>query len=99
MSKGLIFIVFFFTMNVAYADQDALSSPYFIDEIHCQGLAEHDGPTYWFLSQEEAEAQKLIEAQEDCHDLFKSFGIEKYGWISPEDLERTSAHRSCFCDS
>jgi hypothetical protein len=94
MFKKTYLIAFFLAMGSANASEDSLTSPYFIDGIHCTGLAEHDGPAYLLIPESETKTQKLIEAQEDCIDLFKSFGIEKYNWISPEDLERISAQVS-----
>ncbi len=90
----MFILFFFFSIYSALADERIYSSPYFIDGLHCQGLAEHVGWETLFISQEEAEAQRQLEAQEDCTELFKVFGLEKYTWMSPEELERVSAQVS-----
>jgi hypothetical protein len=94
MLHKLGLLIFLLTAISAKADESALQSPYFIDGLHCSGLAQHEGPEYLLLPREESESAKLIEAEEDCADLFKTFGIEPYIWLSPVELERLSAQIS-----
>src|SRR5579862_1744614 len=68
---------------------DGLPSPYFVDDVHCQGNRVREVNEGWLLSKDEVEAARKVENQETCESLFRAFGIEKYMWLSPDDLERT----------
>lgn len=70
--------------------EDTLPSPYFIDELHCSGINVRDINEGWLLSKDEVEAARKVEHQETCEKILRAFGIEKYIWLSPDDLERTS---------
>ena len=68
--------------------EELLPSPYFIDEVHCDGINVHDISESWLLSKDDVDAAKKVERKETCENLLKVFGVEKYMWLSPDDLER-----------
>jgi hypothetical protein len=94
MKKMLIFSFAIFlitTASVFAADpEELLPSPYFVDDVHCAGNHVREVTEGWLLSKDEVEASQKVETQDTCENLFKAFGIEKYMWLSPEDLERTA---------
>jgi hypothetical protein len=69
---------------------DALPSPYFIDEIHCSGINLPNIKEGWLLTQDEVEPARKVEEADMCERVLRVFGIEKYQWLSPDDLERTA---------
>jgi len=85
--------VFLATTASVYADElpreEGLPSPYFIDEVHCEGNHVHE-VRGGFYAPDEVEAANKVESHESCENLLKAFGIVKYSWISPDDLERTA---------
>jgi hypothetical protein len=89
----LIAMVLFTSIASIHASptEPPLESPYFIDAVHCSGFSAREVTESWLVAKEEVEITKKIEDQEECEDLLKSFGIEKYMWLNAEDLERISA--------
>jgi len=79
---------------VASASEDAnagpLPSPYFVDEVHCTGLNSPNIQETWLLSKEEVEPAKKLEQEDMCERVLRAFGISKFMWLSPDDLERTA---------
>lgn len=69
---------------------DSLQSPYFIDGVHCEGLSEPDDSIYFFLPDDSVSAVKKASLQEKCERVLKFFGLEKYSWMSQDDLESLS---------
>ena len=67
-----------------------LASPYFVDEMHCSGLNSPEVEETWLLSREEVEPAKKLSQQNMCERVLHSFGIRKFMWLSPDDLERTA---------
>lgn len=92
--KNLVITLALLTSVISQAQEPApvegLPSPYFIDEVHCTGINVpiiHEG---WLLTKEEVEPARKVEEADLCERLFRVFGIEKYQWFSPDDLERTA---------
>ena len=76
----------------AQVADEGLPSPYFIDEVHCSGLNVHDVRANWLLAEEEVAPARKIEDAEMCERMLRVFGIAKYEWLSPDDLERTATN-------
>jgi hypothetical protein len=67
-----------------------LKSPYFIDGIHCQGLdgeIDSDEMRKAYTDEETAVVGIKVLKQQLCEGIFSSFGVEKFQWLTPEDLE------------
>jgi hypothetical protein len=64
-----------------------LPSPYFVDGVHCNGNRTRKVPGI-FIPAEEVEIATKIEAQEECESLASLFGVQKFMWLTPEDLEK-----------
>ncbi|MEK6705427.1 MAG: hypothetical protein AABZ06_06540 [Bdellovibrionota bacterium] len=94
MKKMICFVIGAFLMTVGSVlaakspSEELLPSPYFIDEVHCEGINVLDISESWLLSKEDVDAAKKVEGKETCENLLKAFGVEKYMWLSPDDLER-----------
>ncbi len=65
---------------------DTLRSPYFIDDMHCAGLEFNDEANN-YVSEVNRDDHKKIILQENCYQIFKSYDLEKFNWVSPDDLE------------
>ena len=72
------------------SQDEPLPSPYFIDELHCSGINVVNISESWLLSKDEVEPARKVEQAEMCERIFHVFGIDKYDWLSPDDLERTA---------
>ena len=44
--------------------EELLPSPYFIDEVHCDGINVHDISESWLLSKDDVDAAKKVERKE-----------------------------------
>jgi hypothetical protein len=70
---------------------DQLKSPYFVDGVHCEGLddQELDAKIKEFYA-DDAIAKLGVKAQNQakCEKLFSKFGIDKFQWVTPDDLEK-----------
>jgi hypothetical protein len=68
-----------------------LKSPYFIDGVHCEGLqdAERDKTLGEIFADEEV-AKLGIKANNQmiCEKIFSKYGIDKFQWVTPDDLEK-----------
>ncbi|MBI1860428.1 MAG: hypothetical protein HYR96_05880 [Deltaproteobacteria bacterium] len=71
-------------------EADTLPSPYFIDGLHCEGLPQSKRVVTWFASDEEVEIAKRVASQEDCEATLSVYGVSKFSWLTPEDLEKLS---------
>jgi hypothetical protein len=59
-------------------------APYFVDGVHCEGLPLKK---LWPLAGEtSARASKQV-SQNYCEGLFRMYGIEKFNWYTPEQIE------------
>ncbi len=67
-----------------------LASPYFVDEMHCSGINTPEISEGWLLSKEEVEPARKLTQEEMCERVLHAFGIRKFMWLSPDDLERTA---------
>ncbi len=75
--------------QVAHAQESTDSSnqfgaPYFVDGVHCEGIPLKK---LWPLAGDtSARASKLL-TQNYCEGLFRMYGIEKFQWYTPEQIE------------
>jgi hypothetical protein len=73
------------------ADNAVQPSPYFVDGLKCEGLETRKVEPGWLVPFVPADAvssaQRALDAGA-CEDLFTYFGIKRYTWIAPEDLEQ-----------
>lgn len=72
------------------ADTD-FKSPLFIDGIHCEGHADSklgEALRKNYSNDEIAAVGVKAQLQLLCEALFKEFGVEKFQWVTPGDLER-----------
>jgi hypothetical protein len=77
------------TTQTAEQSQKTLPSPYFVVGFRCEGIT---AEVTDFLSILNAEQRKRIAQSREldlCERAFSYFGVEKYSWISPDDLEKT----------
>lgn len=78
------------SQSLADLREESLASPYFIDELHCDGLFISQTKRGWNVSMEDLKAVRRLEEKEACEKLFRTFRVEKYSWISLSDLEKVS---------
>lgn len=72
---------------------EGLKSPYFIDGVHCEGLEDsYRDEMFARQYRDDVVAKMGVKArnQTACERIYAEFGIEKFQWITPEDLERLS---------
>ena len=70
---------------------DTLKSPYFIDGVHCEGLQDKDRDKAIADVYSDDEVAKLgLKAQNQifCEQIFSKHGIQKFQWVTPDDLEK-----------
>lgn len=70
---------------------EALKSPYFIDGVHCEGLQDKDRDKAIAEVYADDEVAKLgVKAQNQifCEQIFSKHGIQKFQWVTPDDLEK-----------
>lgn len=60
-------------------------SPYFIDGLHCEGF-ETDQRAFSGDDGARTRANRIL-SQSYCDGLFKMYGIQKFNWYTPEQLE------------
>lgn len=68
-------------------------SPYFVDGVHCEGfegtLREEELKKI-FADEESAEIGVRSAYQDQCESLFSFYGLKKFQWVTPSDLEKLS---------
>lgn len=85
----LLAVAIFLPSHIALATEP-LKSPYFIDGVHCEGLDDKDLDNR--ISDQfgdEALAKLGVKAhnQSTCEHIFSEYGITKFQWVTPDDLE------------
>lgn len=81
------------TSSHALASAEVRKSPYFIDGIHCEGLEgllDDYNLKRQYPDEEVAAVGLKTIRQSHCEGIFKEYGIEKFQWVTPEDLEKLS---------
>lgn len=76
--------------NYAVAEEP-LKSPYFIDAVHCDGLEDKDMDARmaeFYVDEEVAKLGVKAQNQTNCEKIFSKFGIQKFNWVTPDDLEK-----------
>ena len=79
--------------KVALAGAEDRKSPYFIDGIHCEGLERlwnEDALKKNYPDDDMAAVAIQTLQQDRCEALFKNYGVEKFQWVTPADLEKLS---------
>ena len=79
--------------KVALAGSEDRKSPYFIDGIHCEGLERpwnEDALKKNYPDDDMAAVAIQTLQQDRCEALFKNYGVEKFQWVTPADLEKLS---------
>lgn len=79
--------------SYAFAETEARKSPYFIDGVHCEGielLVPEESLKRKYEDEEIAAVGLKTLRQNVCEAIFKEYGIEKFQWVTQEDLERLS---------
>jgi hypothetical protein len=70
---------------------ETLKSPYFIDGVHCEGLQDKDrDKTIGEVFADDEVAKLGVKAQNQifCEQIFSKHGIQKFQWVTPDDLEK-----------
>lgn len=79
----------------AFAEGDAqpteFTSPYFVDGVHCEGFDLPKLEANWLIPKDSVDQANKTRDQKLCEVVFDHFGIKKFTWITPEDLEAFSA--------
>ncbi|TWW08457.1 hypothetical protein E3A20_24150 [Planctomyces bekefii] len=77
----------------ALANSEGHKSPYFIDGIHCEGiegLIDEDKLKQGYPDDEVASIGIKSARQNYCETIFREYGVEKFQWATPEDIEKLS---------
>lgn len=67
---------------------EGLPSPYFVAGFRCEGLKTGNADLYNLLSAGERSDLDRFNLERACENLFAAYGIEKFKWISPDEIER-----------
>jgi REP element-mobilizing transposase RayT len=66
--------------------EELLSSPYFVDGVHCEGFS-FEKESYWPYKEEDAAIMKKAQFEGACIGFFASYGIKLFQWYTPENLQ------------
>lgn len=73
----------------ATQSQTTLPSPYFVVGFRCEGITAEVKDFFSILNSEQRKRVAQSRELDLCEKAFSYFGIEKYSWISPDDLQKT----------
>jgi hypothetical protein len=79
--------------EAAESDDKYRKSPYFVDGVHCEGFEgtlRDEELKRTFADDESAEIGVRSAYVEQCESLFRLYGISKFQWVTPSDLEKLS---------